>query len=194
MARAVSERDEGAATAEPPRPPQRSELGRQLKYILFFAAAVAVAMMLSRRSSGPTEGVAAKDFTLPNAQTGESFRLSAQRGTPVLVEVFASWCGVCRQTAPTLEEVSQAKRARAVRFVGVSVDDSAARAQAVKRAWGIPYDVLHDDGSFAKSYDITLLPTFILVDDSGHVRRVATGGQSKAELERWLDEVGATRL
>lgn len=183
-----------ATSAPVPAPRKQSETSRQIKYVLFFAAAVGVAMALSRRGSGPDEGTPAKDFTLASADTGTSFHLADQRGTPVLLEVFASWCPTCRQSAPTLDEISQAKRARSVRFVGVSVDDTVERARAVKHAWHIPYDVLHDNGSFSKAYNITLLPTFILVDANGRVRHVATGGQSRAELESWLADVGASRM
>ncbi len=170
------------------------EAMRQLKYVLFFAAAVGVAMALSRRGSGPPEGTPAKDFVLPIAETGASFHLADQRGTPVLLEVFASWCPTCRHNAPTMDEIARTRRSHQVRFVGISVDDTIERARAVKRAWGIPYDVLFDSGSFSKAYDIKLLPTYVMVDGSGRIRHVATGGQSRDVIEGWLAEVGASRL
>lgn len=191
MARTVKDRESSPPVARATRP---SESSRTIKYVLFFAAAIGVAMALSRSGSGPPEGTPAKDFTLPIAETGAAFHLADQRGTPVLLEVFASWCPTCRHNAPTMDEIANTKRSGKVRFVGISVDDSIARARAVKQAWGIPYDVLFDNGSFSKSYGITLLPTFVMVDASGKIRHVATGGQSRDVIEGWLDEVGASRM
>jgi thiol-disulfide isomerase/thioredoxin len=153
------------------------------------------ALLLGRRSSGPATGEQAADFSLPVvAGTPGEFRLAEQRGKPVLVEVFASWCGVCRRTAPTVGRAAEQPRKRDVRFVGISVDDSAEEARRVALEWRIPYDVLHDTGQFARSYHIESLPTFVLIGDDGRVLEVNVGALSEAQLERWMGEVGAERL
>lgn len=153
------------------------------------------ALLLGRRASGPKAGALAADFSLSVVSgTGSEFRLSEQRGKPVLLEVFASWCGVCRRNAPTIGQAATAKRRREVRFVGVSVDDSADEARRTAREWRIPYDVLHDNGGMAKAYGIESLPTFVLIDDAGRVLKVNVGALREAELERWMAEVGAERL
>jgi thiol-disulfide isomerase/thioredoxin len=171
---------------------------------MFFAAAALVAGLLSRPGSSPLEGKPAADFTLPSVTGHEGsdlassgaprFRLSDHHGTPVLIEVFASWCGTCRRAAPAVAEVAAAKRSRAVEFVGVSVDDTAEVAARAKRLWGIPYDVLLDDGTMTRAYGIKLLPTFILVGSDGAVKKAVSGALSSSELEDWLSDVGATRL
>jgi cytochrome c biogenesis protein CcmG/thiol:disulfide interchange protein DsbE len=163
--------------------------------LLMLLALGALALWLGRRTSGPEPGTLATDFALPVVSSErETFRLSEQRGKPVLVEVFASWCSVCRRAAPTLSEVARAPRQREVRFVGVSVDERSEDARAVAREWEIPYAVLHDDGRFARSYQVTLLPTFVLIDAEGKIRRVSSGSPSRKELESWLGELGAARL
>jgi thiol-disulfide isomerase/thioredoxin len=172
--------------------------------VLFFAAAALALGLLSRPGSSPLEGKPAADFSLPSV-AGESeaadraatgaprFRLSDHRGTPVLIEVFASWCATCRRAAPAVAEVAAARRSRAVQFVGVSVDDTAEIAARAKLAWGIPYDVLLDDGTMTRAYGIKLLPTFILVGSDGAVKKAMSGALSSSELEDWLSDVGAAR-
>ena len=84
--------------------------------------------------------------------------------------------------------------ARKVRFIGVSLDESAARARQTQRDWGIPYDVVLGNRAFAKAYRIETLPTFMLIDERGEVREVATGTVSRSRLESWLEGSGAGRL
>jgi len=178
------------------RPPMALTLkrshARYLRYALWFGAVLVLLLALRRRSSGPELGHVAPDFALPIVDgTDQRFHLAEARGTPVVIEVFASWCGSCQRIAPVLTEAAQATRARTVRFLGVSVDDSAERASSVKRSWNIPYDVVLDDGSFSRSFAITLLPTIVVVDEDGKVRHVTSGGIERERLEEWLADVGA---
>jgi peroxiredoxin len=166
-----------------------------LRYALFLVLAMGLAFFISRGRSGPEPGSEAAAFDLPVVAGNQSrFRLADQRGTPVVVEVFASWCGVCRRTAPMLSDAANARRERPVRFVGVSVDQTESAAKAAKAQWGISYDVAIDDGRFSKNYGITVLPTIILIDGDGRVRHVSAGAPRQSELESWLDDVGAARL
>lgn len=162
--------------------------------ILIVVAIGVLAIVATRRRSGPEVDVPAKEFALDTVNQEGQFRLSEHRGNPVLVEVFASWCSACKSAAPMMSRVTRASRKRDVRFVGVSVDGSASEARATAKNWGIPYDVALDDGTFSKDYEITVLPTFVLIDEKGNVKQVASGTPGEAELERWLGEVGAERL
>lgn len=164
-----------------------------LRFFLLVGAAVLLAFWFSRRSSGPHTGAEAKEFELPLIDAEGTFALRHERGTPVLIEAFASWCSVCRSSAPTLADAYRAPRAQRLRFLGVSVDDSAGAARYAKRAWNIPYDVVLDDGQFSTRYGIAYLPTFILIDAAGRIRHVSSGRPSAAELEDWLADVGAAR-
>lgn len=168
---------------------------RSFRLMLLLIALAVGALLLGRRPSGPPTGAEARDFALPVVSgTPGEFHLAAQRGTPVLLEVFASWCGVCRRNAPTIGAAASARRQREVKFVGVNVDDRVEEASRTAREWGITYDVLHDDGRFAKAYGIESLPTFVLIDGDGKVRRVNVGALKANQLEQWLAEVGAARV
>jgi thiol-disulfide isomerase/thioredoxin len=172
----------------------RTSASRIGSTVLFFVAAALVAGLLSRPGSSPLEGKSAADFSLASVSDATRFHLAEQRGTPVLIEVFASWCSVCRHAAPAMAEAAAAKRSGAVRFVGVSVDDTPEIAQRTKGAWGMPYDVVLDDGRFTRAYGVKLLPTYILVGADGEVKKATSGALSGSELESWLSGVGATRM
>lgn len=162
--------------------------------IVIVVAIGVLAIVATRQRSGPRVDVPAKDFALATLDQSKPFRLSEHRGSPVLVEVFASWCAACKSAAPMMSRVTQASRKRDVRFLGVSVDSNVSEAKATVQSWGIPYDVALDDGSFSKDYEISVLPTFVLIDPEGNVKKVSSGVPREAELERWLGDVGAERL
>jgi thiol-disulfide isomerase/thioredoxin len=158
-------------------------------YVIWAALAVSVVLLLKHhRSSGPEEGSQAAAFDLPLLGSDGRFDLASQRGKPVVMEVFASWCGTCRRATPALAEMYRSHGGANVAFVGVSVDESRQKAEEARTDWRIPYPVALDDGSVARGYQVSLLPTVILIDKHGKVRRSVAGVPSKSELARFLAE------
>jgi thiol-disulfide isomerase/thioredoxin len=161
---------------------------RAVDWIIWATIAAAAFVLIRRRSSGPDEGTLAPRIDLPVVGSSERFDLAKERGKPVVLEVFASWCGACRRAAPVLAEVQRAHPQGDVKFLGVSVDDSLEEAQRVKDRWRIPYDVALDDGSVSRGYKVSLLPTLVVIGRDGTVRHTTTGVPSRSELESWLAE------
>ena len=69
--------------------------------------------------------------------------LARQRGTPVLVNIWASWCGPCRQEAPLLSAASRTYGDR-VQFVGVDILDARDSARAFMHESGWTYPSVFD--------------------------------------------------
>jgi thiol-disulfide isomerase/thioredoxin len=159
-----------------------------LDWIIWAAIGAAVLVMIRRRNSGPAEGTAAPEINLQLVGTSDRFDLAKERGKPVVMEVFASWCGTCRRAAPVLAEAYRAHPAADVKFLAVSVDDSLGDAARAKTHWGIPYDVALDDGSVSRGYKVSLLPTVVVIGRDGMVRHTTTGVPSTDELDRWIAE------
>jgi cytochrome c biogenesis protein CcmG/thiol:disulfide interchange protein DsbE len=141
-----------------------------------------------RHSSGPKEGSPAAAFDLPLAGKDGRVSLAAQRGKPVLMEVFASWCGACKRSSPHLADAFRAHQGEAVTFLAVSVDDDPSAAARVKHDWQLPFDVAVDDGSVSRGYGISMLPTLIYIDAQGTVRHSAAGVVSRSDIDSWLAE------
>jgi peroxiredoxin len=141
-----------------------------------------------RHSSGPKEGSQAAAFDLPLAGEAGRVSLAAQHGKPVLMEVFASWCSVCKRSSPDLVEAWRAHHTESVTFLAVSVDEDATAATRAKADWQLPFDVAVDDGSVSKGYGITMLPTLIYIDEKGTVRHSSVGAASESELNDWIAE------
>ena len=161
---------------------------RVFDVVVWVAIGVVVVALVRRRSSGPSEGSVAPRINLPLVGATGRFDLEQVKGKPVVLEVFASWCGACRRSAPVLSEAFRAHSPNDVAFLGVSIDDSPDEAARAKATWGIPYDVAIDDGSVSRGYKVSLLPTVVVIGRDGVVRHTTTGVPSRAELDRWIAE------
>jgi peroxiredoxin len=161
---------------------------RAIDWVIWAAIGGAAFVLIRRHGSGPPEGTAAPRFELPLVGESGRFDLAAQRGKPVVMEVFASWCGTCRRAAPVLAEAYREHPASEVTFLGVSVDDSLGEAARAKEHWHIPYEVALDDGSVSRGYHVSLLPTVVVIGRDGIVRHTTTGVPSRAELASWIAE------
>src|SRR5450432_626785 len=54
------------------------------------------------------QGKQAPDFTLQTLD-GKSVTLSAQKGSVVMIDMWATWCGPCRASLPHVQKISQDK-------------------------------------------------------------------------------------
>ena len=111
----------------------------------------------------------APDFQLPDA-TGKMVSLSAQRGHPVLVNFWATWCPPCVEEVPAMEDLARRIEKTDIRMLAVSVDES---WDIVKRffANGTKMGVLLDvSKNVPKSFGTEKFPESFMVDASGKVR------------------------
>jgi thiol-disulfide isomerase/thioredoxin len=81
-------------------------------------------------------------------------RLAALHGYPVVVNVWASWCGPCQEELPTLQKLS-ARYGKSVAFLGVDSEDEDASAKTLMREDPLPYpSYLDHDKAIAESIGI----------------------------------------
>ena len=166
----------------------RDKLFELARYGVIGVGVYLLATHFVRHSSGPKEGSPAAAFDLPLAGKDGRVSLAAQHGKPMLMEVFASWCGACKRSSPRLSEAFRAHQGEDVTFLAVSVDDDPSAAARVKRDWQLPFDVAVDDGSVSRGYGISMLPTLIYIDAQGTVRHSASGVVSRSDIDNWLAE------
>ncbi|MDX1385103.1 MAG: redoxin domain-containing protein [Thermoanaerobaculia bacterium] len=115
----------------------------------------------------PLIGHEAPGFSLDSFE-GDRVSLEALRGTPVVLNFWASWCQPCVYEHPLLAAAAQTFEGR-VRFIGVVPPEDRPEAVAAFTArlgaWGPTY---HDvDGQVAIAYGVFKLPETYFVDADG---------------------------
>ena len=138
------------------------------------------------RIPAPQAGFLAPDFSLATT-TGETIKLSELRGTPVLVNVWASWCPPCRAEMPAMERVYRDFRSQGFQILAVNAtnQDDPAQAEAFAQEQGLSFPILLDmDGDVSRLYRVSSLPTSFFVDARGMIREVVIGGPMAEALLR----------
>lgn len=113
-------------------------------------------------------GAAMPDFTFTDP-SGKQLRLAELKGKPLLINLWATWCGPCVLEMPTLDALSAAK-ADKLTVLTVSQDlDQAAAVDAFfkdrKLAHLAPW--LDPDNALSQHYGTGVLPTTVLYDAQG---------------------------
>lgn len=166
--------------------------------VVALAAGVLAAGLLVRSPEGDEAGLAAvtpvaKRKPAPELAgewlVGPQVHLADLRGTPVLVNVWASWCVPCRKEAPDLARFDRELRGRA-RLVGIDFQDAKNDAHAFIREFGWRFPNVADPrGRLAARYGLVGLPTTFVVDAKGRIARSLTGAQTFAQLVEAVEEV-----
>jgi peroxiredoxin len=144
-------------------------------FSLRIVASVAFLVVAASASSAIAPTTPAPDFSL-HAMTGPNMRLRDQRGRVVMVNFWATWCAPCRQEMPHLNRLYQKYRSSGFVLLGVNVDEDASKAADVAAKLGITFPVLLDaDKSVSKLYDLSTMPSTVLIDRDGKVRYVHRG-------------------
>lgn len=136
------------------------------------------------------EGAPAPDFSADKIGGG-AVTLSGLRGKVVVLDFWATWCGPCRATMPGLSSMSERLGPRGLVVLGLSDELSSVvdRFLAGERAQGRSYkqQLALESGGVRRSYRVSSLPTLVLVDRRGVVRKVHVGAGDLAALETEIE-------
>ena len=123
---------------------------------------------------------------------GKSYDIKSLRcGLPMYIDVWATWCGPCKQELPYMKELEEKYKGK-ISFVGISVDkDRDAWEERIGQG-DMPGLQLHAgaEASFMESYGIQGIPRFILLDKYGRIIDPDAPRPSAKELiEKVLEEL-----
>ncbi len=114
------------------------------------------------------------------------------KGTPLVVNFFASWCAPCVREMPDLQAV-HAELGDKVAFLGMNNQDRAADGEAIAKKAGITYDLARDpNGDFLSAFGGIVMPTTVFIAADGTVVEVHNGAFSAPDLRAEIQKVFGT--
>ena len=138
----------------------------------WLAALVPLAAALPAFGKTPGEvevGQPLREATL-NGLNGPPRKLSSFRGRPLIINVWASWCGPCRDEMASLERLAWRDEGSRFTIIGISTDDYEDKARAwLKRSNATLSHYLDQRLEMEHMLGATQLPLTVLVGADGRV-------------------------
>lgn len=167
----------------------------------WFLAACAAALLFGCRGNESKEQPPANSFQLAENEKLPDFTLPDLAGRPinlrhfegkkiVVLNLWATWCGPCRQEIPDFNAAYEAFKGRDVEFLGVSVDQDAAEVVPLfLQKLPISYTVLLGSPELTFRYGVRGIPTTFVINKSGRVQRRFVGKITRKTLEQELERL-----
>jgi cytochrome c biogenesis protein CcmG, thiol:disulfide interchange protein DsbE len=135
------------------------------------------------------------DELLPGGVEAYERRIAALKGYPVVVNLWASWCGPCRLEFPILQKLST-RYGKRVAFLGVNSQDSEDFATEFLEEAPVPFPSYTDpDKEIGDSLKAGGLPDTAFYDRSGNLVYLKIGqytedSELEADIRRYALESG----
>ncbi|HTM97146.1 MAG TPA: TlpA disulfide reductase family protein [Pedobacter sp.] len=125
-----------------------------------------------RKAMSLQKGAPSPLFNLTDT-SGKYYQLAAMKGKVVYIDLWASWCGPCKEETPYLKKIyEQLKNNDKVKIISIASFDAKNRRRRhdIIKKDGMDWLQLEDtDDSFAKSYQANFIPRFIIIDKQGKI-------------------------
>ena len=144
--------------------------------------------------SNKMNGSVSPTFEYDNYKGGKT-KLEDFRGKYVYIDVWATWCGPCRQEIPFLKKTEEKYHGKNIVFLSMSIDkvkdvEKWRTMVKEKELGGVQVFADNDwNSKFVQEYKITGIPRFILVDPNGNIVKADAPRPSSAELPSLLDSL-----
>ena len=143
--------------------------------LIFFLASTLFTTAFASTPGEVKAGGLLREATL-DGLNGKTKTFADFKGKPLLINIWASWCGPCRAEMASLERLAQRYNGKEFNMIGVSTDDYRNRAEAFIEQTKITFDNYLDSKLFLENMlGANTIPLTILVDVDGRVLIKARG-------------------
>lgn len=150
--------------------------------------------LLSKGETKIAVGEPVPDKTLPSLPGPGHGSIADYRGKWVLVNLWASWCGPCREEAPMLAHFYRRNRDRDTTVLGINVQDNEDDALAFLREHPTGYPQLRSVGDErSEAFGSTGVPENFLVDPRGKLALIWRGPVDERFLAERVEPLIAGR-
>lgn len=137
---------------------------------LVVAATLLAVPVIAADATGP-----AAEFNL-QSRSGSTVSLSSLKGQVVLINFWATWCGPCRKEMPLLEQIQKKYAPLGFTMLGINVEEDPRLMEAFLNDVPVSFPVLLDPANgVSKLYNVSAMPSTVIVDRRGNVRFIHQG-------------------
>lgn len=139
------------------------------KIILLLVLALVI-LATGCTETGAAVGDRAPDFQLQDLE-GNEVSLSSLRGSPILLNFWATWCPPCRLEMPFIQEVYQEWTDKGLVILAIDMGESAATVRDFMQNNNYTIPVLLDTRRVvSQKYNVTAIPTTFFIDRNGVIQ------------------------
>jgi thiol-disulfide isomerase/thioredoxin len=168
---------------------------RSIRTLLMVACLLGYPALQAAEPEEVPIGQPLRDATMRGLNT-PARHIAEFRGRPLLINVWASWCGPCRAEMASLERLAWLDEAHYFTIIGVSTDDYVDKAQGALKAWNSTITHFIDTNlELEKMLGANTLPLTVLVSADGRVLGKVHGAQewdSRTSLDYIHGKFGRT--
>jgi thiol-disulfide isomerase/thioredoxin len=150
--------------------------------IILFSVILSVSAVFAQNQKAP-------NFSLKDLD-GKTVQLSDYKGKVVFIDFWAVWCPPCKASIPSVISLhNKFLNNKSIVVLSVNLGDSKSKIEEFVKKEGMNYPVLLDDkGIAAKDYQISSIPTFIIVDQNGNIAKRYIG-YIRGFSQEWIKQL-----
>ena len=146
--------------------------------------------------AGPATSSQPVSFQVPRHDGSGTWDPAQDRGSVVLLDVWATWCAPCRDALPLWQDLAKEYEARGLKVYALSLDEDPAQVAKFIADTKLTLPVLMDENGTVSErvLKVKMMPTSFLIDRKGIIRHVNEGfaeehlAKYQAQIEQLLSE------
>jgi len=149
-----------------------------------------IALATKNSLTSVTVGQKMPDFEFVDFESNQQ-KLSDYKGTVVLIDVWATWCGPCVKMIPHQRDMVKKLVAEPFELISVSVDKKLETVKKFQENEPMPWTNWHngDKSGVLTEWGINKYPTIIILDKEGVIKHRLHGLQSEEDIDRYVNEL-----
>ncbi|MFV0484490.1 MAG: TlpA family protein disulfide reductase [Bacteroidales bacterium] len=163
---------------------------KEKKYILTDSQKARMEKRKQELSQCNREGETVANFRFPDIK-GKQVSLASLKGKVVVIDMWATWCGSCKQQIPHLQKMEKAYHGKDVAFVSISTDKNLNEWGDYVKSKGLTGIQLYGDpgNSISEIYNINAIPHFLVIDKDDKLVSSDAPRPSDPKLKTLIDSL-----